>query len=267
LAFFIPTKIPKGRKMPNNSSTLISSLLNTQQTLSSLMTQSNKLAKLTGDSCLIGQQLKSVLFVCNSEIMVTAFTQIVKGINPSVNLETVPISLYEESLSDGYVSNDDVSDNALPDKKDKPLNYDVAILILSDTADINLIAELKKETKKSSKVFVIAPQSFKLATLNRIKANIFVSLESNANEIRESFLRGIQGEKFNQGFNSKIDERFSHLTPRQKQVLELLRAGKCNKEISRDLDISIGTTKTHCGAIFKALGVTSRIQAMHALEA
>ncbi|MEE9446154.1 MAG: LuxR C-terminal-related transcriptional regulator [Cocleimonas sp.] len=247
--------------MPNKSSTLISSLLNTKQTLSSLMTQSNKLAKLTGDSCLIGQQLKSVLFVCNSEIMVTAFTQIVKGINPSVNLETVPISLYEASLSD-----DSASDNTLSDKKDKPFNYDVAILILSDTADINLVAGLE-ETKKSSKVFVIAPQSFKLATLNRIKASIFVSLESNANEIRESFLRGIQGEKFNQGFNSKIDERFSHLTPRQKEVLELLRAGKCNKEISRDLDISIGTTKTHCGAIFKALGVTSRIQAMHILEA
>ena len=243
--------------MSPKPNTLISSLLNTQHTLSSLMTQSNKLAKLTGDSCLIGKKLKSVLFVCNSEIMITAFTQIIKGINPSVIIESIPIALYDDALS---------HDNDIFADGNNPLNYDVALLILSDTADINFITELE-ETKKSSKTFVIAPQSFKQATLGRLKANVSISLESNASEIREAFLRGIQGERSNHGFNSEIDERFNDLTPRQKEVLELLRAGKCNKEISRDLDITLGTTKTHCGAIFKALGVTSRIQAMHALEA
>ena len=52
------------------------------------------------------------------------------------------------------------------------------------------------------------------------------------------------------------------LTPRQAEVLRLLVAGKSNKEICRALDLSEGTVKTHLAAIFKALDVTTRVQAV-----
>ncbi|HYC47491.1 MAG TPA: response regulator transcription factor [Burkholderiales bacterium] len=52
------------------------------------------------------------------------------------------------------------------------------------------------------------------------------------------------------------------LTPRQRDVLELLCAGLANKLISRQLHISPGTVKVHVGRILKELGATSRLQAV-----
>ena len=56
------------------------------------------------------------------------------------------------------------------------------------------------------------------------------------------------------------------LTPRQTDVLELLVAGKSNKAICRELDLSEGTVKTHIQAVFKALDVSSRVQAVNAVN-
>lgn len=52
------------------------------------------------------------------------------------------------------------------------------------------------------------------------------------------------------------------LSPRQLGVLQLLLQGKSNKAIARDLGIAEGTIKAHLWAIYQALGVNSRLQAM-----
>lgn len=52
------------------------------------------------------------------------------------------------------------------------------------------------------------------------------------------------------------------LTDRQAQVLALMVRGLPNREIARQLDLSEGTVKVHATAIFKALGVSSRTQAL-----
>ena len=52
------------------------------------------------------------------------------------------------------------------------------------------------------------------------------------------------------------------LTPRQTDVLRLLLAGKPNKVICRELDMAEGTVKNHLGAIFRALNVTTRAEAI-----
>jgi DNA-binding NarL/FixJ family response regulator len=56
------------------------------------------------------------------------------------------------------------------------------------------------------------------------------------------------------------------LTPRQADVLELLIAGKSNKAICREPHLAEGTVKTHIAAAFKALNVTSRVQAVLAVS-
>jgi DNA-binding NarL/FixJ family response regulator len=48
------------------------------------------------------------------------------------------------------------------------------------------------------------------------------------------------------------------LTPRQKEVLNLLVLGKSNKEIARILDLGEGTVKVHMSALFRSFGTTSR---------
>lgn len=55
------------------------------------------------------------------------------------------------------------------------------------------------------------------------------------------------------------------LTPRQLQVLKLIRHGLSNRDIAAHLNLSEGTVKLHNTGIFKSLGVRNRTEA--ALEA
>lgn len=52
------------------------------------------------------------------------------------------------------------------------------------------------------------------------------------------------------------------LTPRQKHVLHLLTQGLPNKLIARELGVSVETVKDHVTAVLKALGASSRMQAV-----
>ena len=51
------------------------------------------------------------------------------------------------------------------------------------------------------------------------------------------------------------------LTPRELEVLVLIARGRANKEIARDLGISIKTVKTHVGNILSKLHIVDRTQA------
>lgn len=55
------------------------------------------------------------------------------------------------------------------------------------------------------------------------------------------------------------------ITPRQQQVLQGLLQGKPNKLIASELSISLETVKDHVQAIYRALGVNSRTQAVLAV--
>ncbi len=57
------------------------------------------------------------------------------------------------------------------------------------------------------------------------------------------------------------------LTPRQREILTLLSAGKSNKDIANTLGIGVGTVKQHLVVLFRKLGVTSRSAAVAAAAA
>jgi DNA-binding NarL/FixJ family response regulator len=62
---------------------------------------------------------------------------------------------------------------------------------------------------------------------------------------------------------ASLEERLQKLlTERQIDVLRLLSQGKPNKVIARDLGISEGTVKIHLAAIFRALNVRNRVEAV-----
>jgi DNA-binding NarL/FixJ family response regulator len=54
------------------------------------------------------------------------------------------------------------------------------------------------------------------------------------------------------------------LTPRQSQVLQLMGDGLSNKDISKQLDLAEGTVKIHVAAIYQALHVSTRLDAVTA---
>jgi DNA-binding NarL/FixJ family response regulator len=60
--------------------------------------------------------------------------------------------------------------------------------------------------------------------------------------------------------------RNAKFTERQLDVLARLIEGKPNKQICRELNLALGTVKTHVGAIFGALEVSSRAEAIVTAE-
>lgn len=69
------------------------------------------------------------------------------------------------------------------------------------------------------------------------------------------------------GHGSTLDHLRNVLTDRQVEVLQLLSQGKPNKLIGRSLGISEGTVKIHLAAIFRALNVRNRTEAVVAAQA
>ncbi|MEW5782359.1 MAG: response regulator [Pseudomonadota bacterium] len=70
--------------------------------------------------------------------------------------------------------------------------------------------------------------------------------------------RGMSGKKKRA---RTVAERYG-LTKSQACVLDLLAEGKTNREIAELLGVTEGTVKIHVSAIFKALGVSNRSQAL-----
>lgn len=79
-------------------------------------------------------------------------------------------------------------------------------------------------------------------------------------------LQHIRREAVTAGFQSTPSLTQLGLTPRQGDVLALLLKGHPNKLIARELDLSVETVKDHVAAVLRALGVSSRTQAVIAVS-
>jgi FixJ family two-component response regulator len=53
---------------------------------------------------------------------------------------------------------------------------------------------------------------------------------------------------------SLIRDRFATLSPREQQVMNLVAAGKMNKQVAADLGLSVITVKIHRGAAMRKMG-------------
>jgi DNA-binding NarL/FixJ family response regulator len=107
-------------------------------------------------------------------------------------------------------------------------------------------------------------------------AQSFVSKSADAATIGDSVLAVLRGEVLahaHAGLTSErepgadegaleIAERMAHLTPQQFRVLGMLCAGRLNKQIGEDLEITEATVKAHMTVILRKLGAANRTQAV-----
>jgi len=59
--------------------------------------------------------------------------------------------------------------------------------------------------------------------------------------------------------------RLAHLTPREREVLDLIVAGDTNKEIAAQLNIGLRTVEMHRQQVMRKLGARSAVDLMHLL--
>jgi DNA-binding NarL/FixJ family response regulator len=76
----------------------------------------------------------------------------------------------------------------------------------------------------------------------------------------------VHKEATDSGFQTQPSLASLRLTPRQTDVLALLLKGNPNKLIARELGLSVETVKDHVAAVLRALGVSSRTQAVLAVS-
>ncbi|MCS6880324.1 MAG: response regulator transcription factor [Oscillochloridaceae bacterium] len=84
--------------------------------------------------------------------------------------------------------------------------------------------------------------------------DLVLSLPEVATEVLAAFRQMVADED--------IQSVYSPLSPRELEVLELVAAGRTNKEIAQQLDISNQTVKNHVSSILRKLAVNDRTQAV-----
>ena len=116
----------------------------------------------------------------------------------------------------------------------------IPILVTANTCDKDTILEVLSAGSHGFIPKSSTPQELEHALRATARGQVFVSPTSSDSSAPEpSQPRALNEAK---------------LTARQKEVLDLLAAGKSNKQIAWALGISEGTVKVHVNAAFRALG-------------
>lgn len=102
-------------------------------------------------------------------------------------------------------------------------------------------------------------------------ARAYISKSFNSNDLR-SVLNSIVSTNINDTRKiTKLKENRSwgelhHITPRQLEVLRLVKKGKHNSEIAEKLFISERTVKAHLAALFESFDTKSRTELIHRVD-
>ncbi|TLP44776.1 MULTISPECIES: response regulator transcription factor [Cohaesibacter] len=99
--------------------------------------------------------------------------------------------------------------------------------------------------------------------------NGFISKSVSSQEVMRAIRNIMQGQievcisdaTLSQDMGQQHHVPLGDLTPRQIEILKLLRHGLSNKEIARELDLSPFTVRSHVSALMKNLGVSNRAAA------
>ena len=138
----------------------------------------------------------------------------------------------------------------------------VPVIVLSGSEDPSLMKELLAMGVQGFIPKAYSPEVMLLAVRLVLCGGVYVPPML----LQESAGASGMAAAHNEPAASLEDRLRKLLTERQIDVLRLLSQGKPNKVIARDLGISEGTVKIHLAAIFRALNVRNRVEAVVASQ-
>jgi DNA-binding NarL/FixJ family response regulator len=149
----------------------------------------------------------------------------------------------------------------------KRLNPDITILSLRlpDSCAIDVLEDYFA-TNARAKIIVLADSAGDAEISKALKrgASSYICKDVSANELVKAIRSVHAGKKYIQPEVAAIlSENIGQeeLTPTETRILNEIVAGKANKEIAYDFNISENTVKTHVKNVFDKLGVSDRTSA------
>ncbi len=144
---------------------------------------------------------------------------------------------------------------------------DVTILglRLPDSCAVDEIESYRKENERG-KIIVLADHAGDAEISRSLKngASGYVCKDISAADLIKAIRAVHAGKKYLQSEVANIlSENFGQeeLTKTERKILQVIAAGKANKEIAFDLNVSENTVKTHVKNVFEKLGVSDRTSA------
>ncbi len=149
----------------------------------------------------------------------------------------------------------------------KRLNPDITILSLRlpDSCAIDVLQDYFAENE-SANIIVLADSAGDAEISKALKrgASSYICKDVSADELIKAIRSVYSGKKYIQPeVAALLSENLfrEELTPTETRILSEIVAGKSNKEIAYNLDISENTVKTHIKNVFDKLGVSDRTSA------
>lgn len=149
----------------------------------------------------------------------------------------------------------------------RQLDPDVTILSLRlpDLCAIDVLDDFYKENRRA-KILILAEHAGDSEISRSLKKGVsgYVCKDVSENELVKAIRRANAGKKYIPTEVAEIlSEHFGRedLTPGERKILSRIVAGKANKEIAFDLNVSENTVKTHVKNIFDKLNVSDRTSA------
>jgi DNA-binding NarL/FixJ family response regulator len=138
-------------------------------------------------------------------------------------------------------------------------------LRLPESCAVDEIERFLTENKRG-KIIVLADHAGDAEISRSLKQGAFgyVCKDVSADDLVKAIRTVSAGRKFIQNEIANIlSENLGQeeLTPSERKILQAIVAGKANKEIAYDLNVSENTVKTHVKNVFEKLGVSDRTSA------
>jgi DNA-binding NarL/FixJ family response regulator len=133
-------------------------------------------------------------------------------------------------------------------------------LFLGDESGMDVTARIHRAWPATKILLLSGAGRVSAAAARAAGAHGFITKDRSAAEIAEAVRRVAVGQTVFEG--AAVTQQAQALSPREREVLELVAGGLTNAEIAERLHLSPNTVKEHASTLYRKLGARNRAEAV-----